>query len=123
MAANDPTYQPGDTVMVYASGALASVALGQAPGYGHPREATIVRQHPLEPGLLEIAYQDGQQPTSEYVDDHLRFRRHAVLLAHHHARADEIAALAAEHMRHADALNADAKRMRDAAQALHGGRP
>jgi hypothetical protein len=76
---NDPIYAPGDVVRVYATGGLAALALaGQLANDGHPRPAVVVREHPSEPGMLEVAYQDGQAPTSELITDQQRLRHAAV---------------------------------------------
>lgn len=61
MAQNDPIYQPGDRVLVYANASLAAINQDGKP-------AQIVREHPNEPGTLELAYDDGDAAYVPEVD-------------------------------------------------------
>lgn len=73
MAQNDPTFAAGDRVNVYESGALAALAeAGHLANDGNPKAATIVREHPSEPGCFQVEYDDGG---TEFVTDTLRFRK------------------------------------------------
>lgn len=72
MAQNDPTYQAGDQVRVYESGQLAVLhEAGQLAG-DPSRTATVLREHPSEPGTLHVVFDDGSE---EFVTDHQRLRR------------------------------------------------
>ena len=52
MAQNDPIYHAGDRVEVFDNPSLTAAGLGG-------RGAVVVREHPNEPGTLEIAFDDG----------------------------------------------------------------
>lgn len=74
-AQNDPVYQAGDHVVVYESGQIAAHAeAGHLANDGHPRPATIIREHPNEPGTLEVQYSDEGEPSSELITDQQRLR-------------------------------------------------
>lgn len=72
MAQNDRVYQAKDKVRVYESGAQASMhEAGQLTNDPGARLATVAREHPSEPGTLELVFEDGH---SEYISDHQRLR-------------------------------------------------
>lgn len=52
MAQNDPIYRAGDRVEVFDNPSLTAAGLGG-------RGAVVVREHPNEPGTLELAFDDG----------------------------------------------------------------
>lgn len=72
---NDPIYQPGDVVLVFEHAGVATlVASGVLADGGSPRPAVVLREHPSDRGVLEVAFTDGGQPSSEYIADHGRLR-------------------------------------------------
>lgn len=79
MAQNDPIYKAGDQVKVYQSGQVAALAgVGVLANDGAPRLARVVREHPSEPGTLEIAYDD--DGTGELITDQQRLRPAAAVM-------------------------------------------
>lgn len=69
MAQNDPVFSAGDEVLVYDTpGNRARAEHGESiPA----RSATIAREHPSEPGTLELVFDDGH---SEFITDTQRLR-------------------------------------------------